>query len=95
MNIQNGLSRSCLATKILKIQAVEKKCQIANFRKVATILVPWWLIFKTCQFGTSFLLHGFLKEDRDIFPSTLWEIWPNFFPISSPFGLLSFTKTAK
>ena len=38
-----------------------KKCLIGNFRKVATILVPWWLIFKTCQFGTSFLLHGFWK----------------------------------
>ena len=41
-----------------------KKCQIGNFRKVATILVPWWLIFKTCQFGTSFLLHGFKEFFR-------------------------------
>ena len=26
------------------------------------MLVPRWLIFKTCQFGTSFLLHGFKKN---------------------------------
>ena len=75
MNIPNGLKRSCLATKILKIQAVENKCQIGNFRKIATILVPQWLIFKSCQFGTSFLLHGFLKEDRDIFPSRVIFDW--------------------
>ena len=31
MNIPNGLKRSFLATKIFKIHAVEKKCQIGKF----------------------------------------------------------------
>ena len=31
MNIPNGLKRSFLATKIFKIHAVEKKCQLASF----------------------------------------------------------------
>ena len=31
MNIPNGLKRNFLAAKILKIHAVEKKCQIGKF----------------------------------------------------------------
>ena len=33
MNIPNGLKRSCLATKILKIQAVEKSAKLAILEK--------------------------------------------------------------
>ena len=35
MKTSNGLKRSSLATKILKIYAVGKKCQIGTFRKIA------------------------------------------------------------
>ena len=53
--------RSCLATKILKIHAVGKKCQIGTSWKIATIILSQWLFFKRCQFGTFFLLHRFSK----------------------------------
>jgi hypothetical protein len=33
MNIPNGLKRSCLATKILKIQTVEKSAKLAVLEK--------------------------------------------------------------
>tara|TARA_Y100001956_G_C4064767_1_gene161120 strand:- start:47 stop:148 length:102 start_codon:yes stop_codon:yes gene_type:complete len=33
MNIPNGLKRSCLATKISKIQAVEKSAKLAILEK--------------------------------------------------------------
>ena len=63
MNIPNDLKRSFLATKIFKIHAVEKKCQIGKFWKLATLALRLWLLFKIANFFNPNQTKGGRNQD--------------------------------
>ena len=75
MNIPNGLKRSCLATKILKIQTVEKSAKLAVLENShdlsATVAnfqnLPIWHFFSTAWILKIFVAKKLLFRSFGIF----------------------------
>ena len=82
MNTSNGLKRSYLTTKILKIYAVGKKCQIGTFWKIAhdhTVMVaifwklPIWHFLPTAWIFKFLWLNNYFLSHLKYLPHILIE----------------------